>query len=713
MPDKSATQKSPKNQIPLMSKFIIFSVTLFLIILVAGSAAFIFSMRQIIKANKGLELSQMLDSERVIFETFVNNELAIALRMADSPLIQRYFMTPFFALERMAVEELGSFRNTFASGTVFWVKDMDKRFYYNGEFLYIIDPESPENYWYNITLYETEIYNFNLGYNPTLGATKLWINVPVFGAGRQPLGIVGTGIEISDLPCIVNRDCDGRVHIYYFNASGEITSAQNTALIRANRNIEDELGIDIIAYTRGLYPGETRILDTSQGIIVIGTIPLLEWYSVALMPDSIHDYRNPLTILFLVMLVVIFLIFVIFNVFIADLLRPLRRSMDEAQAANRAKSAFLSSMSHEMRTPMNAIIGMATIGKHAMDIERVKYTLDKIEHASTHLLGIINNVLDMSKIEAGKLELSPVEFDFEKMLQKVISVINFRVDEKRQRLSLKMADNVPQFIVADDQYLAQVFVNLLSNAVKFTPEQGEISIDISSAWEKDGICELRTEIADSGIGISPKQQKRLFQMFEQAESSISRAYGGTGLGLAISKRIIELMGGKIWVESELGQGARFIFTVHVARVSNNLDSMLAYNDETSDADTEVRFDGKKLLLAEDIEINREILTSLLDDTGLIIDCAQDGQEALDMIKAYPDKYDLVFMDIQMPKMDGLEATRQIRALHMQREKRLPIVAMTANVFKSDIDKCLAAGMDDHLGKPIDINEVLEKLRKYL
>jgi CheY-like chemotaxis protein/two-component sensor histidine kinase len=316
----------------------------------------------------------------------------------------------------------------------------------------------------------------------------------------------------------------------------------------------------------------------------------------------------------------------------------------------------------------------------------------------------------MAKIEADKLELTSVEYDFEHMLQKVINIISFRADEKRQKLTMKMSGDVPRFVVGDDQRLAQVITNLLSNAVKFTPEKGEIGIDISLTGEADGVCELRVEISDNGIGISPEQQEKLFSAFVQAESGTSRKYGGTGLGLVISKNIIELMGGKIWIESELGKGARVIFTIKAER--------LAATGTIVDADNGLavaagEFKGKTMLLAEDVEINREILISLLENTGLNSACAENGKEALDMVEATPDKYDMVFMDIQMPEMDGLDATRRIRALPGHQREKLPIIAMTANIFKEDIEACQAAGMDGHIGKPIDIDKVLEALRTYL
>jgi len=394
------------------------------------------------------------------------------------------------------------------------------------------------------------------------------------------------------------------------------------------------------------------------------------------------------------------------------MMEKLELALKQATKASKAKGDFLSAMSHEMRTPMNAIIGMTSIGKKAKSIEEKNHALNKIGDASAHLLGVINDVLDMAKIEADKLELVPVEFNFERMLQKVMTVVSFRANEKKQTLTLNVDSNIPAFIVGDDQRLAQVITNLTANAVKFTPEGGNVRLDASLVEEIDNICTVRIEVADSGIGISAEQQKKLFKAFEQAESGMSREYGGTGLGLVISKNIIELMDGTIWVESELGKGSQFIFTVKMRRSEKDPHSLPAAG--LSEGALRIgEFADKKMLLAEDVEINRGILTALLEETGLIIDCAENGAEALDMIAAAPDKYDIVFMDLQMPHMDGYEATRRIRALPALQGKKLPIIALTANVFTSDIAECITAGMDDHLGKPLDIDKILETLRKYL
>jgi signal transduction histidine kinase len=392
-----------------------------------------------------------------------------------------------------------------------------------------------------------------------------------------------------------------------------------------------------------------------------------------------------------------------------------RKKAVQSESANLAKSQFLSTMSHEMRTPLNAIIGMTSLARGSTDIKRKDYCLDKIESASGSLLAVINDVLDMSKIEANKFEIDSSEFSFEKALQRAVNVITSRVQEKRQRFSVSLAKDIPRLLIGDEQRLVQVITNLLSNAVKFTPDRGTIRLEASLQKEDadTGGCLIRVSIADTGVGITAQQMPRLFTSFQQADSSISRRFGGTGLGLVISKRIVELMGGHIQVSSQPGKGSTFSFVFRAGRVSPQREEALAEEASGGAAPEKSSFSGYRVLLAEDIDINREIVISLLEPTEIEIDCAENGCAAVAMFRAAPDSYDIIFMDIHMPEMDGYEATRRIRGMETPHAKSIPIIAMTANVFKQDVEKCLAAGMNDHIGKPLDFGEVLEKLQKYL
>jgi signal transduction histidine kinase len=432
-------------------------------------------------------------------------------------------------------------------------------------------------------------------------------------------------------------------------------------------------------------------------------------------------------------------------------------ALEQAKQASEAKTNFLANMSHEMRTPLNAIIGMSAIGKTAEHIERKEYCLEKIGEASNHLLTLINDILDMSKIEANKFELSPVDFSFSRMIQNTLTVINFRLEEKNQRFTAKIDERIPDSLYGDDQRLSQVIVNLLSNAVKFTPEQGSISLEASLDTEElaaaeDGSavpeekpvspgaspapspgegdrCAIRVKVSDSGIGISAEQQSRLFSSFIQADSSTSRKYGGTGLGLAISKNIVEMMRGIIWVESEPGKGSTFIFIVPLRKSSGpgtekttlvfpgsgpaGKDGRTPAGREDFSAEGRDDFSGRRILLAEDVELNREIVLALLEPTRLSVECVENGAMAVRVFNASPEAFDIIFMDIQMPEMDGYEATRAIRASAAPNAKTIPIIAMTANVFKEDVEKCLEAGMNGHVAKPLNFEEVLGRLRTLL
>lgn len=393
----------------------------------------------------------------------------------------------------------------------------------------------------------------------------------------------------------------------------------------------------------------------------------------------------------------------------------LKRSQEEALSASRAKSDFLSNMSHEIRTPMNAIIGMTAIGIQEKEIRRKDYALGKIEAASTHLLGVINDILDISKIESGKMELSPVSFEFEKMLDRVMNVIGIKMHDKQQRFDTDIDPNIPAVLVGDDQRLAQVITNLLSNATKFTPEGGHIRLVANLLERGQGTCVIQMSVRDSGIGMTLEEQSKLFNIFQQAEAGTSRKYGGSGLGLALTKSILELMHGTIGVKSEKGKGSEFVFAVRLDVPDQaELDAFWQGAETSAFGKLEgANFSGDTILLVDDIEINLEILEALLEPTGITIDTATNGRNAIEVFAANPARYDLILMDVQMPEMDGLEATRRIRALDIPKAKTIPIVAMTANVFKEDIEKSLEAGMNFHLGKPIALDEVLSVLAKYL
>jgi PAS domain S-box-containing protein len=527
----------------------------------------------------------------------------------------------------------------------------------------------------------------------------------------------------------------------------------------------------------------------------------------------------------------------------ADMIEKIIAAREEALASTIAKSEFLSRMSHEIRTPMNAIIGMATIAEKSEDTDRIKDCLAKIDGASRQLLSIINDVLDMSKIESGKFEISTNEFNFDGMLEHVLNVVQVKVAEKNQDFRVEVKTPFDSDVISDELRLSQVLINLITNACKFTPENGRLTLRVTTRDVDGAGATLRVELEDSGIGISPEQQRKLFRSFEQADGSITRQFGGTGLGLAICKKIVNLMDGDIWVESELGSGSTFIFEVkilwgrkHEKYSSSGIDKdlrvlvvdtaedvldyfskmfdsfnmrcdvtrggalaveavaraqtrgepydlvLLEWNmpeksgEETArailglsrgktaivvtsaadysdvcddlkaagltdylqkpvlpgamfdklirlfgsyppergetDGGGAVDWHGKKLLLVEDIDINREIIITLLEDTGIEIECAENGLQAVERI-ARDEKFDIILMDIQMPVLDGIAATERIRALALPQAVSVPIVAMTANAFKEDVQRCIDAGMNGHIAKPIELDSLLENIAKQI
>jgi len=389
------------------------------------------------------------------------------------------------------------------------------------------------------------------------------------------------------------------------------------------------------------------------------------------------------------------------------------RARTLAERASQAKTNFLAAMSHEMRTPMNAIIGMTNIFKESSNPEQKDYCIDKISQASQHLLGVINDVLDMSRIEADKFELSYGICNFEKMIEQVAEFIMFRVEERHQQLTVQVDPHISKNVITDGQRVSQVLVNLLTNAVKFTPEKGKISLTVEKVSDNDNTCVIRVTVKDTGIGISEEGQKQLFKAFVQIDGKYSRKYGGTGLGLAISKRIVEMLHGSIRVESEINKGSSFIFEIPVEKVSADKEYPEKAASGESGRSEDGIFSNKKILIVEDVELNCEILIALLEHTGVQIDTASDGAVAIEKFAGNPNAYDLIFMDIHMPQIDGYEATKRIRNSGLPGAETIPIIAMTANVFQEDIDRCLGCGMNSHLGKPINIDEIIEKLKEYL
>ncbi len=528
--------------------------------------------------------------------------------------------------------------------------------------------------------------------------------------------------------------------------------------------------------------------------------------------------------------------------------KELKESKLIAENSSRAKSEFLANMSHEIRTPMNAIIGMSKIGQSSGNMEKMEYCFSKVNDASKHLLALINDILDMSKIDANKLELHVEPFNIEKMIENICNVVAIKLEEKKIKMMINMDVKLLHYVIGDELRLSQVITNLLSNAIKFTPDLGSVHLNIKlkSATEYESV--LYFEVIDTGIGITKEQIPKLFTSFQQAEDSITRKFGGTGLGLAISKKIVELMGGTIGVTSEIDKGSRFYFTVklkndkklienikyalsvyeklrvlvidddqmildyfksimsnlsincdlifnsrdaidlvrdsiekntpydiifvdYLMEELNGIETIRAIKEILSDSvnvimisnidwseiekeavevginryiskplfqssifnainelviheyltleveekvtEESLTFSKCNMLLVDDNDINQEIVFAMLEDTKINIDCAVNGLEAVQMFNENLNKYDVILMDVQMPVMDGLTATKNIREIESKQSSSVPIIALTANAFKEDVEICKAAGMDDHISKPIEFEDLLNKIAMYL
>ena len=381
------------------------------------------------------------------------------------------------------------------------------------------------------------------------------------------------------------------------------------------------------------------------------------------------------------------------------------RATEAAQEASRSKSQFLANMSHEIRTPMNAILGMLTLmRKTQLTPQQADYAI-KSESAAQSLLGLLNDILDLSKAESGKMTLDLHPFALPQMIADLQVIVDAYIGHKPLQLALDVAPDLPNMLLGDALRLKQVLINLCGNAVKFTAE-GQVTLSIHEVDRSGAKVMLKFAVQDQGIGIAPENQARIFSGFTQAEASTTRRFGGTGLGLAISQRLIELMGGKLELSSTLGRGSRFYFTLPLTIAEAPVPSPIEVADSMQAG---TRLLGMKVLVAEDNFVNQQIASELLGGEGAVVTLANHGQEALDFIAAASTPFDVVLMDMQMPVMDGLTATREIR--RHRDAVLLPIVAMTANAMDSDRNACLEAGMNDHVGKPFKLDHLVAVLRR--
>jgi len=560
------------------NKFLVFSCILFLIIALSASTAYSISARQINRSFIEQQLSIASETIRLRLSTVVDSELALMLKMADTPVIRQYFMNPSDpVLKSQADGEFVIYKEHFNNKVVYWVNDVDKIFYLTGNNPYVVNPDDPKNYWYNLTLYETEKYIFNINYNPDLERIYLWVNVPVFTeaeTGKKPIGLIGTGINLTDFSNFIAsgyREFDKNIITYMFNKYDEITSAVDYELVKNKVRLDEHLGEtgkELIRVAHELSEGESRSFIYDKKIYLVDFIQSMGWYLTVCYPTpGLLSLNHAMNTVFFSMLFLILFLFIIINIFIARSENAMAKqnlqlleAHRKAESASKAKSDFLAKMSHEIRTPMNAITGMAELLlRGELSNEARSYARD-IKQAGNNLVSIINDILDLSKIEAGKLEIVPIKYMLSSLINDTVNIIRTRIKEKPIRFFTNIDGNIPNSLIGDEVRLRQILLNLLSNAVKYT-EKGHIGLTITMDKQDDKHILLRMDVADTGKGIKPEHQVKLFDEFVRVDMKKNQGIEGTGLGLPITRRLCVAMDGKLSMESEYGKGS--VFTVIV------------------------------------------------------------------------------------------------------------------------------------------------------
>jgi signal transduction histidine kinase len=655
----------------------------------------------------------------------MNKELLIVSQLVNTPSIQAYFQNPTDkTLEEKAFAEFDTYAAEYSGEKqVFWVNDIDKIFYSSYASPYKVDPNLTENYWYNMTVHNTELYNFNVNYNPDIDTLALWINAPVYSettitGDPKTTGMLGTGINLSEFISELYSNIDENANIYLFNHNGEVTIAENLQKDINKSTIQSllgEPGKDV--YRKALeidHDNAKQVTFTEKdAFYLVDYIPALDWFVAVEYPiNATTLFDNSMTMVFVIMLLVIFAVIFLSNIFISYVAKALEQRNNQlieankkAKVASKEKGDFLAKMSHEIRTPMNAIIGMGELISREDIPDNARQQLEKLRRAGKGLLSIINDILDFSKIESGKLEIIEKPFRLGTMLSDVMTMIDLRAETNNLNFVKDISIDIPEVITADEGRLRQILLNLLTNAVKYTRE-GKVTLRVLAEYNKDDTkCKLTIIVSDTGIGIAEKDLPKLFGTFAQFDSKKNVGIEGTGLGLAIAKNLCIAMNGDITVESKYGKGSTFTATMLVKCGGRVIEE----RTEKLDSTIEFTAPDAKILVVDDLEINLEIAKELLTIMEINADTAQSGVEALDKCKKT--QYDLILMDHMMPGMDGIETTSAIRS--MENYTKTPIIALTANAVSGVKEMFLQNGFSDFISKPIDINNLIQTVKTWL